>query len=130
MGPTALLQVGNVEVLVSSRSSYDWADEQFRSVGVDPLAVKFLVVKNPMNYKLAYGEAAKAAFILDTPGPTPATLRSVEYRNMRRPYFPLDEEIEGLKPRIFHSKPAWQEQVDSKISPGHATHRAPVNMGN
>jgi len=38
---------------------------------------------------------------LDTPGPTPPTLRHVQYRNLKRPYFPLDEEIPGLTPTIL-----------------------------
>jgi microcystin degradation protein MlrC len=44
---------------------------------------------------------AKAMFILDTPGPTPPTVRHVQYKNVRRPYFPLDKEIPGLTPTIL-----------------------------
>ena len=101
MGPTAVLRVGNVRVLIASRATYDWADEQFRSVGLDPRQAKFIVAKNPMNYRLAYGHIARAVFILDTPGPTPATVRNVPYRHMQRPYFPLDCEIAGLAPTVF-----------------------------
>ena len=46
-------------------------------------------------------DIAKAVFILDTPGPTPATVRSVDFKNLRRPYFPLDVEIPGLTPTIL-----------------------------
>ena len=54
-----------------------------------------------MNYRTAYGDAARAVFILDTPGPTPATVRHVQYRHMQRPHFPLDKDIAGLQPSIF-----------------------------
>ena len=40
---------------------------------------------------LGYGDNAKAAYILDTPGPTPATFRHVRYKRLQRPYFPADE---------------------------------------
>jgi hypothetical protein len=40
-------------------------------------------------------------FVLDTPGPTPPTVRHVQYKNVRRPYFPLDKEIPGLTPTIL-----------------------------
>ncbi|MFV2068662.1 MAG: M81 family metallopeptidase, partial [Pirellulales bacterium] len=101
MGLSALLQIGALRVLITSRATYDWDDEQFRSVGVDPQEFKFIVAKNPMNYRTAYGDVARAVFILDTPGPTPATVRHVQYRHMQRPYFPLDKDIAGLRPSIF-----------------------------
>ena len=88
MGPSAVLTIGAIQVLVATHGTYDWADEQFRSMGMNPPAAKFIVVKNPMNYRLAYGEIAKAAFILDTPGATPATCRHLPYRHLKRPYFP------------------------------------------
>jgi microcystin degradation protein MlrC len=101
MGPSALLQVGAGRVLVTTHSSYDWADEQYASLRLDVRRFKFVVAKNPMNYRLGYGAIARAAIILDTPGPTPATLRHVRYENMQRPYFPLDPEIPGLAPRVW-----------------------------
>ena len=101
MGPSALLRVGAGHVLVTTHSSYDWADEQYASLGLDVRQYKFLVVKNPMNYRLGYGNIARAAIILDTPGPTPATVRHVRYERMQRPYFPVDPEIPGLTPRVW-----------------------------
>ncbi len=104
MGPSALLQVGAGRILVTTHSSYDWADEQYASLGLDARQCKFVVVKNPMNYRLGYGHVARAALVLDTPGPTPATLRHVRYERMQRPYFPLDPEIPGLTPRVWVRK--------------------------
>ncbi len=101
MGPTAVLQVGSVRVLIMSRATYDWADEQFRSVGLDPASAKFIVAKNPMNYRHAYSEIAKAFFVLDTPGPTPATLKHVEFKKLQRPYFPADLAVPGLEPTVL-----------------------------
>lgn len=99
MGPCAVLRDGSVQVMVTTYATYDWADEQFRALGLDPRDAKFIVVKNPMNYRLGYAGLYSAAFILDTPGPTPAVLHHVKYRRMQRPYFPVDREIPGLVPR-------------------------------
>jgi len=101
MGPSAVLGLGAIRVLVATHATYDWLDEQFRSVHLDPAAAKFIVAKNPMNYRQAYGSIAKAIFVLDTPGPTPATLRHVRYQHLKRPYFPLDPDIPGLEPTIL-----------------------------
>jgi microcystin degradation protein MlrC len=101
MGPTAVLSIGAIQVLIISRTTYDWADEQFRAVGLDPALPKFIVAKNPMNYRLAYGAIARAVFVLDTPGPTPATLKHVQFNKLQRPYFPADLEVPGLQPTIL-----------------------------
>ena len=101
MGPSAVLAIGQLRVLIMSRATYDWSDEQFRSVGLIATEAKFIVAKNPMNYRHAYGDICKAAFVLDTPGPTPATLKHVEFKKLARPYFPADFDIEGLQPTLL-----------------------------
>ena len=101
MGPSAVLRIGMVQVLIASHPTYEWASEQFRSLGMNPDAAKFIVVKNPMNYRIAYLGSSKGAFILDTPGPTPAILDRLPYRRMKRPYFPADKNIRDLSPTIL-----------------------------
>jgi microcystin degradation protein MlrC len=107
MGPSALLTIGAVEVLVMTYATYDWMDEQLRAMGVEPRTAKFIVAKNPMNYRQAYPDA-KAVFVLHTPGPTPATVRHLQFKRLARPYFPLDTEIEGLTPTVLKSQRARQ----------------------
>ncbi len=101
MGPTAVFAIGSVRVLIMTRATYDWADEQIRTVNLDPTQIKFIVAKNPMNFRLAYGDIARGMFVLDTPGPTPATLKHVDFKKLKRPYFPADAEIENLTPTIL-----------------------------
>ena len=101
MGPSAVLHVGSLQVLIATYATYDWADEQFRSVALDIRSAKFIVVKNPMNHRLGYAGISKAAFVLDTPGPTPATLRHVHFKNVQRPYYPADLDIPELEPVVF-----------------------------
>ena len=103
MGLSAVVAIGQIQVLIMSKPTYDWADEQFRTAGLDVRWIKFIGVKNPMNYNYAYGGLAKASFVVDTPGPTPATMRHLPYKRLKRPFFPLDEEIPGLEPTIFTS---------------------------
>jgi microcystin degradation protein MlrC len=89
MGPAALLRAGPVKVVVSTYSSYEYADEQFRAAGLEPRHYKFVVVKNPMNYLAAYAYAP-AKMVLDTPGPTTCNLAAVPWRHITRPRFPVD----------------------------------------
>ena len=41
----------------------------------------------------------EAVFILDTPGPTPATIRQHSLQRMPRPYFPADDAIAVIRQR-------------------------------
>ena len=101
MGDCAVLQIGAVRTLITTNATYDWADEQFQAMGLHPRDAKFIVVKNPMNYRIGYAGISRAEFILDTPGPTPATMKGVHYKNIARPYYPADEDIPGLQPTIL-----------------------------
>ena len=102
MGPTAVFAIGSVRVIIMSRATYDWSDEQLRAVGLNPQAAKFIVAKNPMNHRLAYGAIAKKMIVLDTSGPTPTSLRQVNFDKLQRPFFPADSDVPGLQPTILH----------------------------
>jgi microcystin degradation protein MlrC len=90
MGPSAVLQVGSIQLLVQSLPTYDWRDEQYRSVGLNPETAKFIGVKNMMNFRNAYGAIMKGQFVLDLPGPTAPDMRSLPFARANRPWFPLD----------------------------------------
>jgi microcystin degradation protein MlrC len=105
MGPSATLQINAVQVLVMTHSTYDWADEQFRRMGIETHRAKFIVVKNPMNHRLGFAGTYKERFILDTPGPTPATLKHIRYQRLQRPFYPFDKDIPNISPRIVRHEP-------------------------
>ena len=107
MGPSAVLAIGALRVLVMSQPTYDWADEQFRAVRLDPIDAKFVWVKNPMNYRFAYRDVAKAAIVVDPPGPTPAHVLNLPYRRITRPAFPFDEDIPGLRAKVVQGNAAY-----------------------
>ena len=91
MGPSAVLEIGPLRLLVMSRSTYDWADEQYRSMGLDAATAKWVEAKNMMNFRKAYGGILRGAFVLDSPGPTPPDMRTLAFVRARRPWFPLDD---------------------------------------
>jgi len=93
MGPSVVLQVGSIQILIMSNPTYDWADEQYRAADLHPEQAKFVGVKNMMNFRFGYRDIMKGFFVLDLPGPTPADMRSLPFRRIARPVFPLDEEL-------------------------------------
>ena len=70
-----------------------------RGLAVALAAASVRVRAQERRYRIAFAGRYKAAYILDTPGPTPAVMHHVAYRNLRRPYYPADRDIPGLKPR-------------------------------
>jgi microcystin degradation protein MlrC len=90
-GPSAVLRIGGIHLLIMSEPTYDWLDEQYRAVGLDPRRAKFIGAKNPMNYRFAYGDFAAAMLVIDTPGPTPAHVRDLPYTRIDRPAFPFED---------------------------------------
>ena len=104
MGPSARVRVGNVQVLVASQGTYDWADEQYRSLDMDTTNAAFIVVKNPMNYRIGYRGRYRGVYVLDTPGPTPASMRHIRFRQLQPPFFPQQEEIPGLEPVVLRGR--------------------------
>ena len=77
-----------MRVLITSHATYDWADEQWQAVGIDPRLAQFVVAKNPMNFHNVYDNCAAQIHILDTHGPTPAmrsknAARSRQLRSFR-----------------------------------------------
>jgi microcystin degradation protein MlrC len=110
MGPSAVLEVDSLHLLIASRSTYDWADEQYRSMGLDASKAKWVEAKNMMNFRKAYGTIMRGAVVLDAPGPTPPDMRSLPFVRARRPWFPLDDirktqfdVAEGLVRTIFRA---------------------------
>ena len=101
MGPTAVLECGSTQILITTYGTYEWRDEQFRALDMDIAGAKFIVAKNPMNYSQTYREIAQGEFVLDTPGATPPTLRHFTYHKAPRPYFPLASEIPNFAPTLL-----------------------------
>jgi microcystin degradation protein MlrC len=93
MGPSAVIEAGAIKLLVMSRPTYDWADDQYRAAGLEPAEAKFVGVKNMMNFRFGYGSVMKGCFVLDLPGPTPPDMRMLPFSRITRPVFPLDRDL-------------------------------------
>jgi len=92
MGRAVVLEVGQVQILMAERSSMTVDPELFRSHGIEPLYCKIVVVKSPNGFRAAYEPIAKAIFLVDTPGVSTANLRTLQFRRVPRPIYPLDPE--------------------------------------
>jgi microcystin degradation protein MlrC len=90
MGPSAVLEVGQVRILIAGRSAMTVDPELYRSHGIEPRRMKIVVVKSPNGFRAEYEPMAKAVFMVDTPGVSTANLKTLPFRRVPRPMWPLD----------------------------------------
>jgi microcystin degradation protein MlrC len=65
-----------------------------RSQGIQPEAEHIIVVKSAVAWQAAYGDIARLAIPVDTPGLCTTHLERFPYRKLRRPIYPLDPQME------------------------------------
>jgi microcystin degradation protein MlrC len=90
MGRSVVLEVGEVRILIAERSTMTVDPELFRSHGIEPKRMKIVVVKSPNGFRAEYEPIARRIFLVDTPGVSSANLRSLPFRRLPRPIYPLD----------------------------------------
>jgi microcystin degradation protein MlrC len=91
MGPSAVLRVGNVHIIVTSRSGPHFSPQLFQAAGLDPFAAQLLIAKSPCGFRAAYQDRAKRMFVVRSSGCAPSDFWSYGYRNIQRPLWPWDE---------------------------------------
>jgi microcystin degradation protein MlrC len=90
MGPTAVLDTGDLQIVVVSRHHEPWDLGVFTSVGIDPARKRYLLLKSRIHYRAGFAALAKATITLDGEGVTTSDNAKLDFRRVRRPIFPLD----------------------------------------
>lgn len=91
LGPTAVLDVNDVKIILISLRWQTLDPEMIRFVGIDPAAERILVVKSSVHYRAAFEPLARAIVEVDAPGLSSSNLSRFEFKHVRRPIFPLDD---------------------------------------
>jgi microcystin degradation protein MlrC len=91
MGPSAVLAIGSIRVVVRTWPSIEWDREMYSTMGLDPRSAALVFVKSPGGFRHSFEKVADRILIADTPGPTCANIRKVPYSKVTRPLFPLDD---------------------------------------
>lgn len=92
-GPTAVLLVENVTLVVTSRAVSLYDRSLFYAHGQDPRRFDLVVVKSPHCQPHMFKDWAARYIDVDAPGATSANLRSLGHTRCPRPIFPLDEDV-------------------------------------
>lgn len=91
MGPSAVLQSGNVHIVITSRSGPHFAPDLFHGAGLDPFTASVLVAKSPCGFRAAYADRASKISVVKAPGCAPSDFWNYPYRHIPRPLWPWDD---------------------------------------
>ena len=89
-GLTSLIMIGSILVAVRSFGGLEWDVGQYTSLGLDLKDASIVFVKSPSHFRVAYERYADQILMADTPGATRCNIKNVEYKNVNRPIYPLD----------------------------------------
>jgi microcystin degradation protein MlrC len=91
LGPSALLAVDGLLIIVISARTAPNDAEIFRHMGIDPAKKKILVVKSRGHFRASYEPLSKEIVEVDCPGMASPNLTWFTYHNVPRPLWPLDK---------------------------------------
>jgi microcystin degradation protein MlrC len=91
MGPSAVLQSGNISIVVTTRSGPHFAPQLFQTAGLDPFAARLLIAKSPCGFRAAYEPYASKILVVRASGCAPTDFWTYDYRHIPHPLWPWDE---------------------------------------
>ena len=90
MGPTAVLDTGGIEIVVTSRQIEPYDIAAFRAVGIDPAGKRYLMLKGRVHWRAGLGAIARAVVECAGSGVCTSDYSQLQFRHLRRPVYPLD----------------------------------------
>ena len=83
LGPTAVLRIGGVEVLVASGRAQLLDQAMLRHIGIDPTEKRILAIKSSVHFRADFEPIAEDVLVTVSPGPNIADHRDIDYQRLR-----------------------------------------------
>lgn len=93
-GPTAVIRAEGIEILVTTVAQQLLDLQQFRSFGIYPAAKRVVALKSMQHFRADFEPIAGRVIVCDSGALATPDYRRLQYRNVRRPIFPLDPELD------------------------------------
>jgi microcystin degradation protein MlrC len=90
MGPTVVLDTGRVEIVVISNQQEPNDYACFTSVGIDPEAKRFLLLKSRVHWRAGFKQVTRAVIECDGTGVCTSDYGKLRFTRIPRPVYPLD----------------------------------------
>lgn len=92
IGTSALLQHGEVQIIVASNRVQAEERGQYRVLGVDVEQLNILALKGINHFRADMEPISRGVVFVESGGIHVTNLRTLPYRNVRRPLWPLDDD--------------------------------------
>ncbi|ALC82860.1 MULTISPECIES: M81 family metallopeptidase [Bacillus] len=89
LGKSARLQIGNVDVIVTSIRSQTFDDQVFLLHGIDVTTYKAVALKSSHHFRAAFQTIAKEIITVDSPGLSTSDLSTFQFKNIKESIYPL-----------------------------------------
>jgi microcystin degradation protein MlrC len=83
LGPTALVDIDGVRVVVVSRKMQALDQAIIRHVGIDPANCPILALKSSVHFRADFGPVAERIIVAIAPGPVVADPATLNFRHVR-----------------------------------------------
>jgi microcystin degradation protein MlrC len=83
LGPSALIGIEGVRVIVTSRKTQAYDQALFRHLGVEPADQAILVLKSSVHFRADFEPIAEAVLVAAAPGPVVADPAILPFRHLR-----------------------------------------------
>jgi microcystin degradation protein MlrC len=90
LGGTAVLDTGDLALVVSGGRMEPYTPQVFSHAGINPTSKRFLVVKSRQHFRAAFGPLASAIVMAEGGGVCREDFARLPWRHLTRPIYPLD----------------------------------------
>ncbi len=91
MGRTVVFETDRAEIVITEELQEPLDLGVFTSVGINPTKKQYLLLKSRMYFKPVFGPIASEVVYCNGTGVTASDWRLFEYKNIRRPIYPIDK---------------------------------------
>jgi microcystin degradation protein MlrC len=90
LGDCALVQASGVQIVLITLRNQAMGTDLFAQLGCDLARLRIVVVKSSQHFYASFAQVAKLVIYVGAPGTVASDLRTLPYRHVRRPKWPLD----------------------------------------
>jgi microcystin degradation protein MlrC len=90
LGDCACVECDGIHIVLISVRNQAMNTDLFTQLGIDLAAMKIIVVKSSQHFYASFSSVAKHVIYVGAPGAMPMDIRTLPYRNIHRPKWPID----------------------------------------
>jgi microcystin degradation protein MlrC len=94
LGLTAVLDIGNIEIVICSTRHEPYDLGVFTHAGIDPAQKKFILIKSRQHFRAGFEPILKDVVMVSGPGICTSDYSQFPWKNVRRPIYPLDRDVD------------------------------------